>query len=135
MRSNYKVIETRQQSDLTAPQILSSPTAHSCVCACVRSIGVKYASRFVSDYLLLILSLLIGLLGSLLLVDGDSGASPVPLPLPRFFAGFVLITVAFPFGRNVSLSIFSKILGPTPQGTWFGYMFAAGALPRIVGPR
>ena len=28
----------------------------------------------------------------------------------------------------------SKILGPTPQGTWFGYMFAAGALPRIIGP-
>ena len=75
-------------------------------------------------------SLAIGLVGSLLLIDGHH----VVLPLPQFYLGFALITIAFPFGRNVSLSIFSKILGPTEQGTWFGYMFAAGALPRIFGP-
>lgn len=100
------------------------------VISLITSIGVKYASRIASDFDLLIVSLIIGLVGSLLLVDGDEGGQPIMLPLSRFYVGFVFITVAFPFGRNVSLSIFSKILGPTPQGTWFGYMFAAGALPR-----
>ena len=69
-----------------------------------------------------------------LTVSTPPSQKPITLPLSRFFIGFTLITVAFPFGRNVSLSVFSKILGPTPQGAWFGWMFAAGALPRIVGP-
>ena len=36
----------------------------------------------------------------------------------RFLVGFALITVAFPFGRNVALATFSKVLGPCDQGEW-----------------
>ena len=101
----------------------------------ITSIVIKYLSNCVSDYTLLVSSLLIGLVGSLFLVDSLPFSQPaVQLPLGRFFIGFTLVTIAFPFGRNVSLSVFSQILGPTPQGHWFGLMFAAGALPRIVGP-
>jgi MFS family permease len=101
----------------------------------VTSVGVKYATRCVDDYHLLITSLLVGLFGSLVLIDSFPGwGGPQVLPAGRFFLGFTLITVAFPFGRNVSLSVFSQILGPTPQGEWFGWMFAAGAVPRIIGP-
>lgn len=101
----------------------------------VTSVGVKYATRCVDDYKLLVTSLLVGLVGSFMLIDSPPGwAGSQVLPIGRFFLGFTLITVAFPFGRNVSLSVFSKILGPTPQGEWFGWMFAAGAVPRIIGP-
>jgi hypothetical protein len=48
--------------------------------------------------------------------------------------GFALITVAFPFGRNVALATFSKVLGPCDQGEWMGLMFVVGALPRCLGP-
>jgi len=105
------------------------------VVSLLTSVVVKYLSRVVSDYNLLIASLLVGLAGSIFLIDSlPATEKPITLPLGRFFIGFTLITVAFPFGRNVSLSVFSKILGPTPQGAWFGWMFAAGALPRIIGP-
>ena len=101
----------------------------------ITSVVVKYITRCVNDFTLLVSSLVIGLAGSFLLIDSLPGMTKVAvLPLQRFFIGFTLITIAFPFGRNVSLSIFSQVLGPTPQGQWFGYMFAAGALPRIVGP-
>ena len=104
------------------------------VISLVTSIGIKYLARVVSDYNMLLISLVIGLIGSILLIDSPPFTDQITLPLPRFFAGFALITVAFPFGRNVSLSVFSQLLGPTPQGQWFGYMFAAGAIPRIIGP-
>jgi len=56
------------------------------------------------------------------------------LPLPRFIAGFALITIAFPFGRTSVMGCFSKVLGPTPQGAWVGVLLAVGAVPRIIGP-
>ena len=42
------------------------------------------------------------------------------MSLPQFFAGFALVTVAFPFGRGLCLSMVGKLLGDTPQGTWMG---------------
>eukprot|EP00966_Prymnesium_polylepis_P249230 5762080-Prymnesium_polylepis.1 len=53
-----------------------------------------------------------------------SGWSTAPaepdMSLPQFFAGFALVTVAFPFGRGLCLSMVGKLLGDTPQGTWMG---------------
>eukprot|EP01048_Picozoa_sp_COSAG05_P010865 COSAG05_NODE_983_length_6299_cov_14.948387_2_plen_55_part_00 len=46
------------------------------------------------------------------------------LPASRFFVGFTLITIAFPFGRTAVMGCFSKILGPTPQGFCVGVMLA-----------
>ena len=85
----------------------------------------------IRDFDLLVLSLVLGLGGSLLLIDAPLFPA---LGEGRFLAGFALITVAFPFGRNVALAIFSKVLGPAEQGEWMGLMFVVGALPRCLGP-
>ena len=65
---------------------------------------------------LLVASLVLGAAGSLLLIDAmpgtaaaAAGGAAAGLPLPRFFVGFALITVAFPFGRNTTLAIFSQV--------------------------
>jgi hypothetical protein len=52
----------------------------------------------------------------------------------QFGLSFGLVTVAFPFGRGVCLSMVGKLLGERPQGAWMGIMFAVGAIARIVGP-
>ncbi|GMH99384.1 hypothetical protein TrST_g8949 [Triparma strigata] len=94
------------------------------------SAAVGFLSRFFSDRAMLVLSLVLGLVGSLLLID----SSEEFLPLPRFFLGFAIITVAFPFGRNVTISIFSAVLGEVEQGFYMGLMLAVGAIPRALGP-
>ena len=33
----------------------------------------------------------------------------------QFLVGFTLVSIAFPIGRNVTLSVASKIVGPHPQ--------------------
>ena len=78
------------------------------VVSLLTSIVVKYLSRVVADYKLLVASIVVGLVGSAFLIDSApfGGAPKITLPLYRFFIGFTLITVAFPFGRNVSLSVF-----------------------------
>ena len=78
------------------------------VVSLLTSIVVKYLSRVVEDYKLLVASIVVGLVGSAFLIDSlpFGGAPKITLPLSRFFVGFTLITVAFPFGRNVSLSVF-----------------------------
>jgi hypothetical protein len=75
------------------------------------SAAVGFISRYCSDRAMLVLSLVLGLIGSLLLIDDPDTF----LPLPRFFLGFAIITVAFPFGRNVTISIFSAVLGEVEQ--------------------
>jgi len=95
------------------------------------SFVVAELAKVCSDLTLLVLSLVLGLVGSLALVDEPLAP---PLSSGRFFFGFVNITCAFPFGRNVALAMFSKVLGPTPQGSWMGLMFVVGALPRCFGP-
>jgi hypothetical protein len=94
------------------------------------SAAVGVISRYVSDRSMLILSLILGLIGSVLLIDDKENF----LPLPRFFLGFGIITVAFPFGRNVTISIFSAVLGEVEQGFYMGLMLAVGAIPRALGP-
>ena len=102
------------------------------VLSLVTSVAVSRLSKAgVRDFDLLVLSLVLGLSGSLLLIDAPLFPA---LGEGRFLAGFALITVAFPFGRNVALAIFSKVLGPAEQGEWMGLMFVVGALPRCLGP-
>ena len=102
------------------------------VLSLVTSVAVSRLSKAgARDFDLLVLSLVLGLSGSLLLIDAPLFPA---LGEGRFLAGFALITVAFPFGRNVALAIFSKVLGPAEQGEWMGLMFVVGALPRCLGP-
>ena len=94
------------------------------------SATVGFLSRFFSDRSMLVLSLVLGLIGSVLLIDTKDDF----LGLPRFLLGFGIITVAFPFGRNVTISIFSAVLGEVEQGFYMGLMLAIGAIPRALGP-
>jgi ceroid-lipofuscinosis MFS transporter 7 len=91
---------------------------------------VGIMSRFFSDRTILISSILLGLLGSVVLIDSSERF----LELDRFFIGFAIITVAFPMGRNVTISIYSAVLGNVEQGFYMGLMLAVGAIPRALGP-
>jgi len=52
----------------------------------------------------------------------------------QFYLGYVIATVSFPFCVGICPALFSKILGPRPQGTWMGLLTASGSLARILGP-
>ena len=60
--------------------------------------------------------------------------SPRIIEPARFIVGFCLISVAFPLGRGVTLSLFAKIIGKHKAGVYMGYMLAVGAISRCVGP-
>lgn len=97
----------------------------------ITSFSVRYLARYVEDRILLMTSIVIGFVGSLLLVDLPFNQA---LPIWRFLLGFSLITVAFPIGRNVVLGIYGNVLGDVNQGRWMGMIFAVSALPRVIGP-
>ena len=86
----------------------------------------------VSDQVLLLWSLLVGLVGWLLMIPPASAAER--MSKLQFGVAFSLITVAFPLGRSLCLSMVGRLLGDRPQGGWTGIMFAIGAIARMVGP-
>eukprot|EP00956_Cyclotella_meneghiniana_P026408 scaffold57012_cov63-Cyclotella_meneghiniana.AAC.1 len=90
--------------------------------------SVRYISRRVKDQTLLIASIVIGLLGSAFQM------SILVLPVIRFIFGFSLATIAFSFGRNVVMGMYSNILGPSSQGKWIGVIFAVSGIPRALAP-
>ncbi|XP_014250950.1 major facilitator superfamily domain-containing protein 8 isoform X2 [Cimex lectularius] len=52
----------------------------------------------------------------------------------QYVIGFVLISIGYPIGITLIQTIFSKILGPRPQGVWMGLITGFGCLSRVVGP-
>lgn len=93
-------------------------------------ITLRHLNRFISDYNLVLVSSMLGLVGYLVLIDYvDRVIEPL-----RFMIGFAIISVAFPFGRGVTLSLFSKLIGNHNPGMYMGYMLAIGAISRILGP-
>ncbi|KAL7732400.1 hypothetical protein ACLKA6_004375 [Drosophila palustris] len=56
------------------------------------------------------------------------------LTLTQFIIGFALTSVGYPIGVTLIQTIFSKVLGPRPQGVWMGLMTGAGCLSRVMGP-
>jgi len=95
--------------------------------------------QLVSDRTLLAWSMLLGAAGWLLLIPARHMPwNPMGWQLQpdvgEFCAAFGLVTVAFPFGRGVCLSMAGKLLGDSPQGGWMGIMFALGSVARIIGP-
>jgi len=56
------------------------------------------------------------------------------LGVPEFIIGYLLGVIGYPVGVTLIQSLFSKILGSRPQGTWMGVMLAAGSMSRIIGP-
>ncbi|XP_012272261.1 major facilitator superfamily domain-containing protein 8 [Orussus abietinus] len=52
----------------------------------------------------------------------------------QFLVGYGFTTTGYPLGVTLIQTIFSKILGPRPQGVWMGLMTGAGCASRVLGP-
>ncbi|XP_046742195.1 major facilitator superfamily domain-containing protein 8 isoform X1 [Diprion similis] len=56
------------------------------------------------------------------------------MTVTQFLLGYGLTTIGYPLGVTLIQTIFSKILGPRPQGVWMGLMTGAGCASRVMGP-
>ncbi|XP_055379060.1 major facilitator superfamily domain-containing protein 8 isoform X1 [Condylostylus longicornis] len=56
------------------------------------------------------------------------------LTITQFLLGYALTSIGYPIGITLIQTIFSKILGPRPQGVWMGLMTGSGCLSRVMGP-
>ncbi|XP_065171155.1 major facilitator superfamily domain-containing protein 8-like isoform X2 [Atheta coriaria] len=56
------------------------------------------------------------------------------MTLTQFIAGYIFTCFGYPIGVTLIQTIFSKILGPRPQGVWMGLLTGAGCLSRVMGP-
>jgi ceroid-lipofuscinosis MFS transporter 7 len=89
---------------------------------------ISYISKFISDFIVLVVGLVTLTLGCGLLIGNH-------LSLARFLIGAGLIwCIGFPLAQTIIVSMFSKMLGKQAQGTWMGWIGAMGSLGRIVGP-
>ncbi|XP_031841265.1 CLN7/MFS domain-containing 8 [Nomia melanderi] len=52
----------------------------------------------------------------------------------QFLIGYGFTTIGYPLGVTLIQTIFSKVLGPRPQGVWMGFMTGAGCASRVLGP-
>ena len=46
----------------------------------------------------------------------------------------IIITIGYSVAFALSSAIFSKLLGPNPQGVWMGILTSCGSFSRMVGP-
>jgi MFS transporter, ceroid-lipofuscinosis neuronal protein 7 len=79
---------------------------------------------------IVVLSLVTGVLGFCLLISTPQHQ----LSVPRFLAGFMAISIAFPLGRASVVSLYTKILPLAWQGSGQGAILAVGAVARVLGP-
>ncbi|CAH0552806.1 unnamed protein product [Brassicogethes aeneus] len=56
------------------------------------------------------------------------------MTLTQFIVGYLLTAFGYPIGVTLIQTIFSKILGPRPQGVWMGLITGSGCLSRVMGP-
>ncbi|XP_034189832.2 CLN7/MFS domain-containing 8 isoform X1 [Osmia lignaria lignaria] len=56
------------------------------------------------------------------------------LTITQCLIGFGFTTIGYPLGVTLIQTIFSKVLGPRPQGVWMGFMTGAGCASRVLGP-
>uniref|UniRef100_A0A8C9PSN9 Major facilitator superfamily domain containing 8 n=1 Tax=Spermophilus dauricus TaxID=99837 RepID=A0A8C9PSN9_SPEDA len=54
--------------------------------------------------------------------------------LAQFFTSAVLVGIGYPACNVMSYTLYSKILGPKPQGVYMGWLTASGSGARILGP-
>lgn len=66
--------------------------------------------------------------------DQDWCRTTRSMTLFQFVLGYSVTSLGYPIGVTLIQTIFSKILGPRPQGTWMGIMTGAGSLSRVLGP-
>ncbi|XP_063381917.1 major facilitator superfamily domain-containing protein 8 [Cydia fagiglandana] len=56
------------------------------------------------------------------------------LTVPQFLLGYTAVSIGYPLGVTLIQTIFSKVLGPRPQGVWQGVLTGAGCVARALGP-
>ena len=56
------------------------------------------------------------------------------LEIPQLTVAFIIVILGYPIANSLSQSIFSKMLGPKPQGIWMGILTGVGSLSRVTGP-
>uniref|UniRef100_A0A8D1AFF2 Major facilitator superfamily domain containing 8 n=1 Tax=Sus scrofa TaxID=9823 RepID=A0A8D1AFF2_PIG len=54
--------------------------------------------------------------------------------LAQFLIAAVLVGIGYPSCNVMSYTLYSKILGPKPQGVYMGWLTASGSAARILGP-
>ncbi|XP_070552779.1 major facilitator superfamily domain-containing protein 8-like [Ptychodera flava] len=54
--------------------------------------------------------------------------------LPQYLVGAVFLAAGYPAATVMSFAIYSKILGPKPQGVYMGLLTGTGSLARTLGP-
>ena len=91
---------------------------------------LKKINGIISDKTLVLASSLFGLIGFSLMID----YSPRKIEPIRYIIGFWFASIAFPFGRGVTLSMYAKIIGNNKAGVYMGSMLAVGAIARCIGP-
>merc|ERR1719341_138762 len=52
----------------------------------------------------------------------------------QFYIGYIIAAISFPYCMAICQAMFSKVIGPRPQGLWMGLLTAVGSLARICGP-
>jgi len=56
------------------------------------------------------------------------------ITLTQFIISFLFVVFGYPIAVTLIQTIFSKLLGPRPQGVWMGFLTGAGCLSRVMGP-
>lgn len=56
------------------------------------------------------------------------------LPMAQLCVAFLTVMFGYPIAQSMSQGIFSKMLGPKPQGLWMGVLTGVGSFSRITGP-
>ncbi|XP_065349377.1 major facilitator superfamily domain-containing protein 8-like isoform X2 [Cloeon dipterum] len=56
------------------------------------------------------------------------------MTMTQLLLGYFLTSIGYPIGITVIQTLFSKILGPRPQGVWQGLLTGSGCLSRVLGP-
>lgn len=56
------------------------------------------------------------------------------IEIPQLAVASLFSIVGYPVAFSISSALFSKILGPKPQGVWMGILTSTGSLSRVVGP-
>ena len=52
----------------------------------------------------------------------------------QLFGGIIIGSIGHPYAISVAQALYSKIIGPRPQGTWMGLITGMGGLARFLGP-
>ncbi|KAK7086631.1 Major facilitator superfamily domain-containing protein 8 [Halocaridina rubra] len=56
------------------------------------------------------------------------------IEIPQLVVACFIAFIGYPVAFSMSSSLYSKLLGPKPQGVWMGILTSTGSLSRMTGP-